>query len=263
MDTRFWGPSGWKLLHLVTFDYKYSPQNAVIYAQFLESLPYILPCKFCRASLTDYYKQYPFKTYVNINPNLDLKKWMYNIHNCVNDKLRSQGLNTNANPKYEDVKKIYEKLLKCDWQTQLSMMWDFLFAVAYNHPKESHSEPMPNCPKGVYKCKDKCEKNKWNVLPLCDKIYWFKRFWAFLPVVLPEEISKKWKEIENPPTLKCRRSTLAWLWRMRCALDSNFKDPYTSICKKITAYSSDCGKNKKAITCRKRKKTRMTIKTTK
>jgi len=115
----------------------------------------------------------------------------------------------------------------------------------------------------VYKCKDKCEKNKWNVLPLCDKIYWFKRFWAFLPVVLPEEISKKWKEIENPPTLKCRRSTLAWLWRMRCGLDSNFKDPYTSICKKITAYSSDCGKNKKAITCRKRKKTRMTIKTTK
>jgi len=263
MDTRFWGPSGWKLLHLVTFDYKYSPKNAVIYAQFFESLPYILPCKFCRASLTDYYKQYPFKTYVNINPNLDLKKWMYNIHNCVNDKLRSQGLNPNANPKYVDVKKIYEKLLKCDWQTQLSMMWDFLFAVAYNHPKESHSEPMPNCPKAVYKCKDKCEKNKWNVLPLCDKIYWFKRFWAFLPVVLPEEISKKWKEIENPPTLKCRRSTLAWLWRMRCGLDSNFKDPYTSICKKITAYSSDCGKNKKAITCRKRKKTRMTIKTTK
>ena len=94
-------------------------------------------------------------------------------------------------------------------------------------------------------------------------MYWFKRFWAFLPVVFPEEISKKWKEIENPPTLKCRRSTLAWLWRMRCALDSNFKDPYTSICKKITGYSSDCGKNKKAITCRKRKKTRMTIKTTK
>ena len=155
MDTRFWGPSGWKLLHLVTFDYKYSPQNAVIYAQFLESLPYILPCKFCRASLTDYYKQYPFKTYVNINPNVDLKKWMYNIHNCVNDKIRSQGLNPNANPKYADVKKIYEELLKYDWQTQLSMMWDFLFAVAYNHPKESHSEPMPNCPKGVYKCKYK------------------------------------------------------------------------------------------------------------
>ena len=84
MDTRFWGPSGWKMLHLITFDYKYSSANAVKYAHFFESLPYILPCKFCRASLTDYYRQYPFlntnETYVNLNPSLDLKKWMYNIH---------------------------------------------------------------------------------------------------------------------------------------------------------------------------------------
>jgi len=254
MDTRFWGPSGWKLLHLITFHYKYSPKNAVTYSQFFETIPYILPCKFCRSSLTDYYKKYSYKTYVNINPNLDLKKWMYNIHNCVNDKLRSQGLNPSANPKYADVKKMYETFT--DWQEQLNVMWDFLFAVAYNHPKESHSEPMPDCPKEIYKCKDKCEKNKWNVLPFRDRIYWFKRFWAFLPVVLPEEISKRWKEIHNPPTLQCRRSTLAWLWRMRCSLDSNFKDPYTSICKKITSYSSDCGNKSKTCRVSKRKSKR-------
>lgn len=244
MDTRFWGPSGWKLLHMITFDYTYSPTNAITYAQFFESLPYILPCKFCRSSLGDYYKQYPYKTYVNINPNLDLKKWLYNIHNCVNDKLRSQGLHPTPNPSYADVKKIYE----CEMD--INVIWDFLFAVAYHHPKNVHSDPMPKCPKNIYKCKDKCEKNKWNVLSVRDRIYWFKRFWKFLPVVLPERIATKWKNIKNPPTLESRHSTLEWLWRVRCGIDSSFKDPYTSICKKVISYSTDCDR-KNAITCRK------------
>ena len=258
MDTRFWGPSGWKLLHLVTFDYKYSPTNAIVYSQFFESIPYILPCKFCRSSLSDYYEQYPYTTYVN--PGLDLKKWMYNIHNCVNDKLRKQGLNPNTNPKYADVKKVYDDILKCDWTVQLNLIWDFLFAVAYNHPKQSHYDPMPDCPKDSYKCKDKRKKNKWNILCIKDKLYWFRRFWLYLPDVLPEEIAKRWKEQKNPPALQSRRSTLAWLWRMRCGIDSQFKDPYTSICRKITSYSSNC----KGITCRKKMRIiRKTIKNTK
>jgi hypothetical protein len=257
MDTRFWGPSGWKLLHLITFEYSDSPENSKIYAQFFETLPYILPCKFCRASLTDYYRKYPFKLQDLLIPNINLKRWLYDIHNCVNDKLRKQGLNPSPNPKYIKVKEFYEKWQLCDWQQQLNTFWDFLFAVAYNHPRETitTSKPMPDCPPEVYKCTDKCEKNKWNLLGLNDRIYWFKRFWSFLPAVLPKEIASKWQESEklNPPNLECRRSTLAWLWRIRCALDSNFKDPYTSICRKIASYSSDCGKKKRAITCRKKK----------
>ncbi len=266
MDTRFWGPSGWKLLHTITFEYTPSSYNDIVYTNFFETLPYILPCKFCRASLTDYYKEYPFKTHDVLTKDINLKKWLYNIHNCVNDKLRKQGLNPSPDPKYADVKKLYEELIKCDWKQQLSTYWDFLFAVAYNHPKEAskHSKPMPDCPPDVYKCKDKCEQNKWNVLGLDDRLYWFRRFWSFLPAVLPEEIARKWEEVEekNKPTLECRRSTLAWLWRMRCGLDTDFKDPYTSICKKIASYSSDCGKKKRAITCRKRRFNK-TIKVTK
>jgi len=245
------------MLHLITFDYKYSVKNAVTYEQFFDSVPYILPCKFCRASLTDYYRQYPFN---QRNPSFDLKKWFYDIHNCVNGKLREQGLNPTPDPKFSDVKKFYDKWLSCDWQQQLNTFWDFLFAVAYNHPRETtaHSNPIPDCPKDIYKCKDNCEKNKWNVLSLSDRLYWFKRFWSFLPAVLPGEIARRWEEVEkkNLPTLDCRRSSLAWLWRMRCGIDSNFKDPYTSICKKIATYSSDCGKKNKAITCRKKSKRR-------
>lgn len=265
MDTRFWGSSGWRLLHLITFDYTQSEENAKIYASFFETLPYILPCKFCRASLTDYYKDRPFKDDANgIKKDLDLKKWMYNIHNCVNDKLREQGLNPSPNPKYKDVKEFYKKWQKCNWQQHLSTFWNFLFAIAYNHPKEAFnsSTPIQNCPEYVYTCNDKCEKNKWNILSLDERILWFRRFWLLLPAVLPGVIGEKWRNIEknNPPKLECRRSILAWLWRMRCSLDYNFKDPYTSICKKIASYSSDCNKNRKAITCRRNRKINVTYK---
>jgi len=255
MDTRFWGPSGWKLLHLITFDYE--PKNEHTYALFFETLPYILPCKFCRASLTDYYREHPFQENGHILPNLDVKKWMYQIHNCVNQKLRKQGLNPSPDPSFTKVKQFYESWKQCSWNQQLSTFWDFLFAIAYNHPKETtaHSKPMPDCPPDIHQCKDKCEKNKWNVLDVKDRTYWFVRFWSLLPAVLPVNIQQKWKEVEirNPPKLSCRRSILAWLWRMRCELDSDFKDPYTSVCKRIASYSSDCGKTKRAITCRKRR----------
>jgi hypothetical protein len=116
---------------------------------------------------------------------------------------------------------------------------------------------MPDCPPEVHRCKDKCEKNKWNVLPLKDRVYWFKRFWSCLPAVLPIPIGEKWKEANaragNSHVLECRRSTLAWLWRMRCAIDADFKDPYTSVCQRIATYSSDCAKKKRAVTCRRRK----------
>jgi hypothetical protein len=249
---------------MISFDYVADRYRA--YAEFLKTIPYILPCKFCRSSLTDYYRKHPFETSNNgIDPSLDLKKWMFTIHNCVNEKLRSQGLYPGENPTYSHVKKVYTDIQKQPWNEQLALLWDFLFAVAYNHPKETiaDSKPMPDCPKTVLTCKDHCEKNKWNVLSFKKRYEWFRRFWTFLPAVLPHSIALHWETVEkrNPPTLRCRRSTLAWLWRMRCGLDSEFHDPYTSICKKIASYSSDCGSSRSAITCRKKRSNNMTKKT--
>lgn len=248
MDTRFWGPSGWKLLHIVSSTYK--SKNSILYSKFFETIPYILPCKYCRFSLMDYYKEHPFPI-----GNHSLERWLYTIHNCVNDKLKKQGLHSGSNPSFAHVQKMYHMLCKESWTTQLQLCWDFLFAVGYNHPKDTYrnSTPMPDCPSGITRCKDKYEMNKWNVLPLKDRVLWYRRFWTSLPDVLPVEIATHWKETEkrNPATLESRRTTLAWLWRMRCSLDSNFKDPYTSICKKIASYSSDCGTKKHGITCRK------------
>ena len=43
MDTRFWGPSGWKLLHLITYGYPQEPtlENRHTYGLFFNSLKYI------------------------------------------------------------------------------------------------------------------------------------------------------------------------------------------------------------------------------
>jgi len=275
MDTRFWGPSGWKLLHAIAFTYEYSSESSILYSKFFETLPFILPCKYCRFSLIDYYKLHPFqistgpydtgneRAFLNgrgvMNPQLDVSKWMFTIHNCVNDKLRKQELHKDPNPTYADVKYRYASWSKEPWQTQLLQYWDFLFAVGYNHPKSTHrdSTPMPDCPSGIRRSNDTCERTKWNILSLKDKTTWYHRFWTFLPVVLPAPIAMQWQRVEkeNPPTLESRKAVLAWLWRMRCALDTSFKDPYSTICKKIARYSSDCGKAKSGITCRKKRGT--------
>lgn len=264
MDTRFWGPSGWKLLHLITFTYEYTTEHAIQFARFFETIPFILPCKFCRASLTEYYEQHPYtiqnstKSHV-MNPTLDLKKWMFRIHNCVNNKLRTQGLYHQANPTYSQVHAVYTSLVKSSWEEQLVVLWDFLFSVGYNHPRNAHSTPMPDCPKAAYRCKDICEKNKWNILPWKQRIQWYTQFWLYLPAVLPPMIAQQWQTVlqQHPPTLRCRASSMAWLWRLRCAIDSQFTDPYRSVCKRIHTFSSDCGKKKEGVTCRKHKKYRI------
>ncbi len=270
MDTRFWGPSAWKLLHLaaeVCQQGDCEEYNRTTIPLFFETLPYVLPCKFCRYSLTDYYREHPLKTVDGkIVKGSNLQRWVYTIHNCVNDKLRDQGLHPAPNPPYTKVKQFYKTLAKQPWQQKMSYIWDFLFSVAYHHPKEKqlYEKPMPECPSHVRRCKDTDEKNKWNVLPLLDRLVWFYKFWIYLPDVMPHEMRVEWLRARRatsdtwdgnhpPRVLHSRESMMEWLWRMRCELEKGYHDPYTSICKKIASYSSDCSTQKGVFTCRKKR----------
>lgn len=254
MDTRFWGPSGWKLLHLVAADLAAqgkTPSKEV--SEFFETLPYILPCKFCRASLTDYFRADPFPA---TDPSA-MEKWMYTIHNHVNQKLKSQGLPVVSAPPLATVKQRYRALLSCQPATLFPLLWDFLFSVGYHHPTERafYAKPMPQCPKEVTACSRTvaaCEKNKWNVLPLSSRMEWFHRFWSLLPAVLPQPLRRQWTRVlrQHPPTLQTRTTTMNWLWRMRCGLDHHYSDPYSTVCRQIAKYSSDCGTQRGAFTCR-------------
>jgi len=252
MDTRFWGPSGWKLLHHATFFYKLSLKKE--YDAFFETIPYILPCKYCRTSLTEFYEKHP--PVFASEP--ALIKWLYIIHNHVNDKLKAQHLNPNPNPPLKQVTTMYQKWIAEKQPLQrMSMFWDFLFAVAYNHPKESSrkSKPIPDCPPQAHTCSDPCVRNKWNTLDPVTRQQWYEQFWTTLPSVLGPDLGPLWTQAleQTRKDVSCRKSCVAWLWRQRCSMDKDYRDPYSSVCKAIQSYSSDCGAKKRAKTCRKKR----------
>lgn len=121
IDTRFWGPSGWQLFHLIAFK---SPKAKDV----LDDMPGILPCPFCRESTTTFVKEHPVRE--------PYGKWLYEIHNMVNNKLRTQCaedpkvIDPGPDPSYEEVKAKYDRM-----KTPTAVPGrDFLMAVAYNYP---------------------------------------------------------------------------------------------------------------------------------
>ncbi len=96
MNTKFWGPPGWEFLHAIAFNYPESIENEddkerQLYTERLfNDLQYTLPCKYCRESFKLFLKAEPLKPH--LGSRADLTKWLYRVHNLVNDKLRKQEL---------------------------------------------------------------------------------------------------------------------------------------------------------------------------
>jgi len=98
MNTKQWGPSAWKFLHVVTFNYPETidPSNEehrelkFYYKQLFENFQFTLPCIYCRQSYKQFLKEDPIDG--NLGSRKDLTYWFYRIHNKVNAKLRKQEL---------------------------------------------------------------------------------------------------------------------------------------------------------------------------
>lgn len=257
MDTRFWGPSGWRLIHLITFTY--TPSDSAKVGKFFETLPYVLPCKFCRCSLTEYMDADPVKD--ALDSRKSLTKWLWRIHNKVNDKLRSQGLVTEANPPFEMVKKVYEERVDAGCIKTEFEGWDFLFSIAENHPfspSSKNSLPMDGCPLEDILCIK--EKNRWNVLKPDERFEKYKEFWLTVGTVLPfQEWIDAWKEADmRKDSLSSRGTLIKELWRIRCSMEKSLefvnREKFRSLCKRIREHRSGCGKKPRARTCRKNRK---------
>jgi hypothetical protein len=114
METTFWGPSGWKLLHSLVYLYPYDNSRVKsyhkeIYMDFFNYLKYILPCKYCRQSIKNFMSSLPVEG--QLNSKKAITKWMFNIHNKVNNKLRRQRYCNYANPSIATVDSNYSKML--------------------------------------------------------------------------------------------------------------------------------------------------------
>lgn len=233
MDTRFWGPSGWKLLHLITYGYPTHPtsQDKQDYGLFFNSLKYILPCKYCRNSLTKFYKQLPIEEHLASRETLTT--WFYEIHNKVNNKLRRQKLLKIPNPKKAEVDKIYEKMIQDPCQIP---GWDFLYCMIFNFPKDKFSIPL-------------------------DRISGYITFFSYLGRVIPcKPYAREFKKlIKNDPiqdNFNSNKQLVDWLYRINCKIDAKMghkKKSYKKVCAIYNSHKAKaCSKksHKGKSTCR-------------
>ena len=257
MDTRFWGPSGWRLLHLVAFAAPDLPQAAL--RTFFEELPYVLPCKFCRASLTDYIAADPIPATAK-----EYAEWLYRIHNRVNGKLRDQKLLEVPDPKWDEIKKQYTEWLKAPCTKRRLIGWDFLFSVAYTTPCPAvPTAPMTGAPP-IAALKTHALKNRWAVISREERLPHMAAWWRSLPQVLP---FKEWRDawarvVPVAPSLqRGRKAITAWLYAAEKAMCAALKedlphDSFSGLCAELSTFSSGCGKrSKRAKTCRSKKST--------
>jgi len=112
MNTAFWGKSGWQFLHTLTFIYPESPTfgDKVKMRDFMNSLGFILPCKYCRLSFINYTNTLPIDNYLESRELLI--EWLYKIHNKINRKLRLQGFCEHPNPELSSVYNHYTPIVE-------------------------------------------------------------------------------------------------------------------------------------------------------
>jgi hypothetical protein len=257
MDTRFWGPSGWRLLHSITFAYIPHTDKLAVRAMF-ETLPFVLPCKFCRKSLQEYMAT--DSLYPALESRDTLTRWLWRIHNEVNAKLRSQGTPVAPDPPFEQVEKFYKDLLSTGCSRTEFPGWDFLFSIADLHPMSKiarGSIPIPDSPP-CETLQTAADKNRWNCLKPDERLPFYEMFWISIGLTLP---FKEWRAAWMRPGLikhsdtETRATTIKWLWSVRCSMEHELEllngCRFSSLCKTLQKHRSGCSKSKRAITCRK------------
>lgn len=223
MDTNFWGPSGHKLNHSIAYCYTFGlydeeiPENII--TSFFNSEKYILPCIYCRRSYSKYIKELPIKKSKNIF------KWIYRIHNKINDKLRKQGYLNEKNPSYDYILKKYKRFVK---KINCNMIgWNFLYSIVFEYPQYDFE----------------LSQSRYNG---------YVTFFTNLKYLLPSRrVRDEYREyIEKNPVqdnMKTRDDLKKWLYKIEKKIKKKC-DKYKERCDKVEIYRVKKCKNK---SCRK------------
>lgn len=231
MDTRFWGPSGWQLLHLIAHSQKGSPEP---YELFFSNIKNVLPCKFCRASTAEFMeKELPLHPSIS-----NVALWLYKLHNRVNQKLREQSKTDTSirdpgpNPSFEEVSQKYETFLKYG-PAELKVFpgADFLFTLAYNYPEK----------------------------PTSDQVEAHHRFWETLVIIFPykhlqEALQSYMAKRAIYPALQNRSSYMQWVHGLLKKVCRGKIRSYRGMCQHVGYYKSACNNpTYRGKTCRRSK----------
>ncbi len=223
IDTRYFGPSAWQLFHLIAF-FSPNPQDTLL------DMKDMLPCKFCRASTTEYTATMP------ISSCDDPGRWLYDLHNKVNHKLRTQAktdpmvISPDPDPSFEEVKARYAKMTK----PVAVPGRDFLMSVAVNYGDTTPVE--------------------------CDVQAIHKTFWIRMTQVYPFEelraiVGQYVKAHSIEDALKNRKTYSKWVYGLLKKLSTKVKAPiptYAGYIQHVMYYKSGCQKKSyKGKTCRR------------
>lgn len=96
----FFGPSGWKFLHAVSFAFPESPssEDRKNYIDFYRSVGPVLPCPSCRAHYENYIAKHP----IEADNTESMARWVYDLHEDVNRRAGKTGT-----PSFEEVREEY------------------------------------------------------------------------------------------------------------------------------------------------------------
>lgn len=257
MDTRYWGPSGWRLLHSITFAYNVTKDKAAM-RQFFELLPFVLPCKYCRSNLIRHYEKKPLEPALKSKETLS--KWLYTIHGLVNQELRDQGQTVPDDPPFSKVQEVYDEYLAFGCSKTEFPGWEFLFSIVESHPLAQDELPLPNAP-AKQTLKTKKELLQWNYLSGECRFNFVCRFWKLLPYVLPfDEWRTVWNDelgTSSPTMWKTKKRSLHTLWAIRKTIEDRLRllnrTSFHDLCKTLRYYKSGCAnkQNKATRTCRR------------
>jgi len=104
MLTTAWGPAIWHYLHMMSFNYPVNPtpKDKKHYKEFILSLQYVLPCKYCRVNLTNNFKKKPIQMCDMANRET-FSRYVYELQETINKMLHKK-----SNLSYCDVRERYE-----------------------------------------------------------------------------------------------------------------------------------------------------------
>jgi hypothetical protein len=115
MLTYVWGPPLWHFLHTMSFNYPVKPteDDKQKYMNYIQSLKFILPCKYCRVNLKRNLKETGFSIKCMKNRET-FSTFVFNLHNHINEMLGKKNILT-----YDEVKERYENFRsRCSKKTQ-------------------------------------------------------------------------------------------------------------------------------------------------
>ena len=80
-----WGGDAWHILHTIGLNTKVTSSNKTDFIVFINNFKNILPCEVCKDNF--YIKKNTYLMTEDSISNKEYQKWMYNIHNMVNDSI--------------------------------------------------------------------------------------------------------------------------------------------------------------------------------